>query len=82
LLRVVKVPPTFSTTSSTSEPTTRRYHSDLEFDILVGYIPACKNGGYLVSMVAMRQAVRIMKHCLEQLRLPEGQKGLQVNSSI
>jgi NADH-quinone oxidoreductase subunit D len=47
-------------------------YSELDFDIPIG-----KNGDnydrYCIRMEEMRQAVRIMKQCLEKLRLPEGQ---------
>jgi NADH-quinone oxidoreductase subunit D len=47
-------------------------YSELDFDIPVG-----KNGDnydrYCIRMEEMRQSVRIMKQCLEQLRSPEGQ---------
>jgi NADH-quinone oxidoreductase subunit D len=47
-------------------------YSDLDFDI-----PTTCNGDcydrYLVRMEEMRQSVRIMKQCLDRLRLPEGQ---------
>jgi NADH-quinone oxidoreductase subunit D len=46
-------------------------YSELEFDIPIG-----KNGDnydrYLIRMEEMRQAVRIMKQCIEKLNSPEG----------
>src|SRR5215204_92354 len=47
-------------------------YSEMDFDIPIG-----KNGDnydrYLVRMEEMRQAVHIMKQCLDKLRLPDGQ---------
>jgi NADH-quinone oxidoreductase subunit D len=47
-------------------------YDELEFDIPVG-----KNGDnydrQLIRMEEMRQSIRIMKQCLEKLRMPEGQ---------
>jgi NADH-quinone oxidoreductase subunit D len=47
-------------------------YDELEFDIPVG-----KNGDnydrYCIRMEEMRQSARIMKQCVEKLRLPEGQ---------
>jgi NADH-quinone oxidoreductase subunit D len=52
-------------------------YSELEFDIPVG-----KNGDnydrYCIRMEEMRQSVRIMKQCLEQLRSPEGQGPIMI----
>jgi NADH-quinone oxidoreductase subunit D len=52
-------------------------YSELDFDIPVG-----KNGDnydrYCIRMEEMRQSVRIMKQCLEQLRSPEGQGPVKV----
>jgi NADH-quinone oxidoreductase subunit D len=47
-------------------------YSELEFDIPVGKHGDCYDR-YLVRMEEMRQSIRIMKQCLEKLRLPEGQ---------
>ncbi len=47
-------------------------YSELEFDIPVGKTGDCYDR-YLVRMEEMRQSIRIMKQCLEKLRLPEGQ---------
>jgi NADH-quinone oxidoreductase subunit D len=47
-------------------------YSELDFDIPVGKNGDCYDR-YLVRMEEMRQSVRIMKQCLEKLRLPEGQ---------
>ena len=53
-------------------------YSELDFDIPIG-----KNGDsydrYLVRMEEMRQSVRIMKQCLEQLRSPAGQGPVSVD---
>jgi NADH-quinone oxidoreductase subunit D len=52
-------------------------YSELEFDIPVG-----KNGDnydrYCIRMEEMRQSVRIMKQCLEQLRSSEGQGPIMI----
>jgi NADH-quinone oxidoreductase subunit D len=52
-------------------------YSELEFDIPVG-----KNGDnydrQLIRMEEMRQSIRIMKQCLEKLRLQEGQGPVSV----
>ena len=47
-------------------------YSELDFDIPVGKHGDCYDR-YLVRMEEMRQSVRIMKQCLEKLRLPAGQ---------
>jgi NADH-quinone oxidoreductase subunit D len=47
-------------------------YSELDFDIPIGKNGDCYDR-YLVRMEEMRQSVRIMKQCLENLRLPEGQ---------
>jgi NADH-quinone oxidoreductase subunit D len=47
-------------------------YSELEFDIPIGKHGDCYDR-YLVRMEEMRQSIRIMKQCLEKLRLPEGQ---------
>jgi NADH-quinone oxidoreductase subunit D len=47
-------------------------YSELDFDIPIGKHGDCYDR-YLVRMEEMRQSVRIMKQCLEKLRLPEGQ---------
>ena len=53
-------------------------YSELDFDIPVG-----KNGDnydrYCIRMEEMRQSIRIMKQCLEKLRLPEGQGRVSVD---
>jgi NADH-quinone oxidoreductase subunit D len=46
-------------------------YSELDFDIPIGRNGDCYDR-YLVRMEEMRQSVRIMKQCLEKLRLPEG----------
>src|SRR5262249_6644706 len=53
---------------------TRPYecYSTLDFDIPIGKNGDCYDR-YLVRMEEMRQSVRIMKQCLEKLRLTEGQ---------
>ena len=47
-------------------------YSDLEFKIPIGKNGDCYDR-YLIRMEEMRQSVRIMKQCLEKLRLPGGQ---------
>src|SRR5271169_4967498 len=47
-------------------------YSELDFDIPIGKHGDCYDR-YLVRMEEMRQAVRIMKQCLEKLRTSEGQ---------
>jgi NADH-quinone oxidoreductase subunit D len=47
-------------------------YSELNFDIPIGKHGDCY-ARYLVRMEEMRQAVRIMKQCLERLRSPESQ---------
>jgi NADH-quinone oxidoreductase subunit D len=47
-------------------------YSELDFDIPIGKNGDCYDR-YLVRMEEMHQSVRIMKQCLEKLRLPEGQ---------
>jgi NADH-quinone oxidoreductase subunit D len=47
-------------------------YSELDFDIPIGKHGDCYDR-YLVRMEEMRQAVRIMKQCLDKLRSPEGQ---------
>src|SRR5256886_15457916 len=47
-------------------------YAELDFDIPIGKHGDCYDR-YLVRMEEMRQSVRIMKQCLEKLRLPEGQ---------
>jgi NADH-quinone oxidoreductase subunit D len=46
-------------------------YSEFDFDIPIGKNGDCYDR-YLVRMEEMRQSVRIMKQCLEKLRLPEG----------
>jgi NADH-quinone oxidoreductase subunit D len=52
-------------------------YNELEFDIPVGKNGDCYDR-YLIRMEEMRQSVRIMKQCLERLRLPEGQGPVSV----
>jgi len=52
-------------------------YSELEFDIPVGKNGDCYDR-YLIRMQEMRESVRIMKQCLEKLRLPEGQGPVSV----
>jgi NADH-quinone oxidoreductase subunit D len=52
-------------------------YSELAFDIPVGRHGDCYDR-YLVRMEEMRQSVRIMKQCLEKLRLPEGRAPVAV----
>jgi NADH-quinone oxidoreductase subunit D len=54
-------------------------YSELDFDIPIGKNGDCYDR-YLVRMEEMRQAVRIMKQCLEMLRLPEGQGPVAVEN--
>src|SRR6266446_6791439 len=55
-------------------------YSELDFDIPIG-----KNGDnydrYCIRMEEMRQSVRIMKQCLEKLRLPEGRRPIAVRDN-
>jgi NADH-quinone oxidoreductase subunit D len=55
-------------------------YAELDFDIPVG-----KNGDnydrYHLRMEEMRQSVRIMKQCLEKLRLPEGQGAINIDNN-
>jgi NADH-quinone oxidoreductase subunit D len=55
-------------------------YSELEFDIPVGKHGDCYDR-YLVRMEEMRQSVRIMKQCLEKLRLPEGQGPITIKDN-
>jgi NADH-quinone oxidoreductase subunit D len=47
-------------------------YAELDFDIPIGKNGDCYDR-YLLRMEEMRQSVRIVKQCLEKLRLPEGQ---------
>src|SRR5499433_3753026 len=47
-------------------------YSEFDFDIPIGKHGDCYDR-YLVRMEEMRQAVRIMKQCIDKLRSPEGQ---------
>ena len=47
-------------------------YSEMEFDIPVGKNGDCYDR-YLIRMIEMREATRIMKQCLEMLRSPTGQ---------
>jgi len=55
-------------------------YSEFDFDIPIG-----KNGDnydrYCIRMEEMRQSVRIMKQCLEKLRLPEGRGPVAVKDN-
>jgi NADH-quinone oxidoreductase subunit D len=55
-------------------------YSEFDFDIPVG-----KNGDnydrYCIRMEEMRQSIRIMKQCLERLRLPDGQGRVSVDDN-
>jgi NADH-quinone oxidoreductase subunit D len=53
-------------------------YPELEFDIPIGKHGDCYDR-YLVRMEEMRQSVRIMKQCLEQLRSPAGRGPVIVN---
>jgi NADH-quinone oxidoreductase subunit D len=55
-------------------------YSELDFDIPIGTNGDCYDR-YLVRMEEMRQSVRIMKQCLEKLRLPEGQGPVAVRDN-
>jgi respiratory-subunit NADH dehydrogenase subunit len=55
-------------------------YSALDFDIPIGKDGDCYDR-YLVRMEEMRQSVRIMKQCLEKLRLPEGQGPVAVKDN-
>src|SRR3982074_1307854 len=55
-------------------------YSELDFDIPVGKNGDCYDR-YLVRMEEMRQSVRIMKQCLEKLRLPEGQGPITIKDN-
>jgi NADH-quinone oxidoreductase subunit D len=55
-------------------------YSELDFDVPIGRNGDCYDR-YLIRMEEMRQAVRIMKQCLEKLRLPEGQGPVAVENS-
>jgi NADH-quinone oxidoreductase subunit D len=47
-------------------------YSEMDFDIPVGKNGDCYDR-YLIRMIEMREATRIMKQCLEMLRSPTGQ---------
>src|SRR6202035_6092315 len=47
-------------------------YSEMDFDIPIGKNGDCYDR-YCVRMEEMRQSIRIMKQCLEKLRLPAGQ---------
>jgi NADH-quinone oxidoreductase subunit D len=55
-------------------------YSELEFDIPVGKNGDCYDR-YLIRMEEMRQSVRIMKQCLEQLRSSQGQGPVSVTDN-
>src|ERR1700758_4785376 len=55
-------------------------YSEFDFDIPIGKDGDCYDR-YLVRMEEMRQSVRIMKQCLEKLRLPEGQGPVAVKDN-
>jgi NADH-quinone oxidoreductase subunit D len=55
-------------------------YSELDFDIPIGKNGDCYDR-YLVRMEEMRQSVRIMKQCLEKLRLPEGQGPVTISDN-
>jgi len=56
-------------------------YSELDFDIPVGKHGDCYDR-YLVRMEEMRQSVRIMKQCLDKLRLPEARAVRDQDSKI
>src|SRR5216110_1241405 len=55
-------------------------YAELDFDIPIGRNGDCYDR-YLVRMEEMRQSVRIMKQCLEKLRLPEGRGPVAVGDN-
>jgi NADH-quinone oxidoreductase subunit D len=55
-------------------------YSELDFDIPIGKNGDCYDR-YLVRMEEMRQSVRIMKQCLEKLRLAEGQGPISIKNN-
>jgi NADH-quinone oxidoreductase subunit D len=55
-------------------------YSELDFDIPIGKNGDCYDR-YLVRMEEMRQSVRIMKQCLEKLRLAEGQGPITIKNN-
>ena len=57
-----------------------RSYSELDFDIPIGKHGDCYDR-YCVRMEEMRQSVRIMKQCLEKLRLPGGQGPVAINDN-
>jgi NADH-quinone oxidoreductase subunit D len=52
-------------------------YSELDFDIPVGKNGDCYDR-YCIRMEEMRQSVRIMKQCIDRLRLPEGRGQIAV----
>src|ERR671918_1381661 len=55
-------------------------YGELDFDIPVGKNGDCYDR-YLIRMEEMRQSVKIMKQCIEKLRLPEGQGPVAVKDN-
>jgi NADH-quinone oxidoreductase subunit D len=55
-------------------------YSELDFDIPIGKNGDCYDR-YCIRMEEMRQSVRIMKQCLEKLRLPEGRGPVAVRDN-
>ena len=55
-------------------------YSELDFDIPVGKHGDCYDR-YCIRMEEMRQSVKIMKQCLENLRSPEGQGPITVDDN-
>ena len=55
-------------------------YSELEFDIPVGKNGDCYDR-YCIRMEEMRQSIRIMKQCVEKLRMAEGQGPVTVDDS-
>ena len=55
-------------------------YAELDFDIPIGKNGDCYDR-YCIRMEEMRQSVRIMKQCLEKLRLPEGRGPVAVRDN-
>jgi NADH-quinone oxidoreductase subunit D len=55
-------------------------YSELDFDIPIGKNGDCYDR-YLVRMEEMRQSVRIMRQCLDKLRLPDGQGPVAISNN-
>jgi NADH-quinone oxidoreductase subunit D len=55
-------------------------YPEIDFDIPIGKHGDCYDR-YLVRMEEMRQSVRIMRQCLEELRSPKGQGPVDIHNS-